>query len=102
VAVVLVVTLSVRTASIGDFRAFERAAARIMADHGGRIERTVIVPEDGDEPWREVHVVRFPDEAALDAYRQDGRLLALAEQRERAVIQTSILQGTDGPDYHAE
>lgn len=101
-AIVLVVTLTVRTESIGDFRAFERAAARIMADHGGRIERTVIVPDEGDEPWREIHMVRFPDAAALAAYRDDDRLKALAEQRDRAVIQTSILQGTDGPDYHGD
>jgi antibiotic biosynthesis monooxygenase (ABM) superfamily enzyme len=100
-AIVLVVTLTVRTESVEDFRAFERAAAKIMADHGGRIERTIVVPatDDGD-PWREVHVVRFPNDDSLAAYRLDDRLLALAEQRERAIIQTTILTGADGPDYH--
>jgi uncharacterized protein (DUF1330 family) len=98
-SLILVVTLTVRTDSIADFRAFERSAARIMADHGGQIERTVIVAED---PWREVHLVRFPDAAAFRSYRQDERLQALADQRERAILETTVLTGADGPDYHAE
>jgi hypothetical protein len=48
VSLVLVVTLTVRPESLEDFRTFERSAARIMADHGGRIERTV-VPDQGPD-----------------------------------------------------
>lgn len=99
---VLVVLLTVRRAELDAFRRFERGAAAVMAGHGGRIERVVaLAPAPGDALCREVHLVRFPSEQALAAYRQDPALDALRPLRERSVVQTEILAGEDGPDYHA-
>ena len=101
-SVTLVVTLTVRRERLEDFRAFERRAAAVMADHGGRIERTVVAPvEDRPDLLTEVHVVTFPGEAAFAAYRGDPRLRALAPLRESSVVATAILAGEDGPDYSA-
>lgn len=98
----LVSVLTVRRDAIAAFRAFERHAAAVMADHGGRIERAVVVDPDPASPTlREVHVVTFPDAAALAAYRADPRLAARAHLRDAAVTATEVLAGVDGPDYHA-
>ena len=57
----LVVTLRVRRDRLEDFRAFERHAAAVMADHDGHIERTVVAPVEGRaDLLAEVHVVTFP------------------------------------------
>jgi uncharacterized protein (DUF1330 family) len=99
--VTLVAILTVRRAALDRFRAYERAAARIMAAHGGAIERTVVVDDGAGDALREVHVVTFPSAAAWDAYRADPALAALAAERATAVIATEVLTGADGPDYGA-
>lgn len=100
--VTLVVTLTVRRDRLAEFRAFERRAAAVMADHGGRIERTVVAPVEGRaDLLTEVHVVTFPGEPAFAAYRADPRLGEIAHLREAAVVATAILAGEDGPDYSA-
>lgn len=97
----LVVILTVRPGALASFRAFETAAARVLARHGGAIERAVFVPPRDGELAREIHVVRIPDAAALAAYRADPELSALAELREASIADTTLLVGEDGPDYHA-
>lgn len=93
----LVVELTVHAAELATFRAYEHAAAHVMAMHGGEIERALVV--DDGEPVRELHIVRFPDEAAFDAYRNDPALAELADLRARAVITTTIRRATEGPRY---
>jgi hypothetical protein len=98
----LVAILTVRMAELAKFRAFERRAARVMASHGGRIERTVVVAPAGAELIKEIHIVTFPDAAAFQAYRADARLGELARLREESVVDTEVLVGEAGPDYHAD
>ena len=99
---VLVVILTVRSEALEQFRAFETRAAAIMARHGGAIERTVVVPPRGDgELLREIHIVRFPDERAFSAYRNDRDLAEVAHLREASVARAEMLIGDDGPDYLA-
>lgn len=114
----LVVVLTVRRDRAEDFHRFETAAARIMARHGGAMERTVRLDEaprtarppldDSDaeprataapEAFREVHLVRFPSEDAFRAYRADPELGSLAPLRAASIIATEIWPGTDGPTY---
>jgi hypothetical protein len=96
----LVAILTVRRAALDDFRAFERHAASVMAHHGGRIERTVVVPLDATPDLvKEVHLVTFPDAQAFQAYRADPRRDALAHLRDASVVHTDVLAGEDGPTY---
>lgn len=95
----IVAILTVRRAGLEDFRRFERHAAEVMAAHGGRIERTVVVPGDSPELVREIHVVTFPEAGAFRAYREDPRLGELAHLRAAAVVSTEVFVGEDGPDY---
>jgi hypothetical protein len=98
----LVAILTVRREALDRFRAFERHAATVMARHGGRIERTVVVsPPGSPDLLKEVHVVTFPDEAAYRAYRDDPRRGELAHLRDESVVHSEVLAGEDGPDYGA-
>ena len=94
VTVVAILTIADRDA----FRAYEARAATIMTRHGGAIERAIAIPpvaDDADAPWREVHVLRFPDDAAFAAYRADPGLRALAALRAAAITGTEVLAGHD-------
>jgi uncharacterized protein (DUF1330 family) len=96
----LVVILTVRPEALAAFRAFEHAAARIMARHGGAIERAVtIAPSRPGGPLKEVHIVTFPSPEAFAAYRADPALKALAPQRDASILATEVLVGEDGPVY---
>lgn len=97
---VIVATLTVRVLALAEFREFERQAARVMARYGGVIERTVFAAVEGSPDLaREIHVVTFPNQAAFERYRSDPELAAFAPARERAVVETEVVQGVDGPDY---
>jgi len=99
--VVLVVRLHVDATRVPEYERFERDAARELARHGARIER-VIRCADGtpaDEPF-EVHLVRFPDEAAVVAWRRSPDTRALATRREAVVRDSSVFRGRDHPGYH--
>jgi hypothetical protein len=93
---VVVATLTIVPGRLDAFRVFERRAATIMARHGGTIERAVYLPGD---PPRELHVLRFPDEPAFAAYRDDPALAALDPPRASVVLATEIAVGEDGPSY---
>jgi uncharacterized protein (DUF1330 family) len=100
---ILVATLVVKPGAVERFREFESKAARVMEKHGGRIERAITLhPHPDDDFFREVHVVWFPDEAALEAYRDDPDFIALAPLRESCIAATEIRYGETGPDYHKE
>lgn len=99
----LVAILTVRKSALDAFRTFETRAAAVMARHGGRIERTVVVGAGSpSDLFKEVHVVTFPTENAFTAYRNDGALRALSRLRAEAVVHTEVLAGEDGPSYGPE
>jgi uncharacterized protein (DUF1330 family) len=99
----VVAILTVRREALEKFRAYERHAAAVMATHGGRIERTVIVePEGSPETLKEIHVLTFPGAEAFAAYREDPRLAERAALREQSVLHTEVLVGVEGPSYAAD
>ena len=62
-----------------------------------------VVFEPGGESAQpdEVHVVTFPDRAALDRYRADPDMKALAGLRADAIHETVFWLGTDRPPFDA-
>jgi hypothetical protein len=102
VRLTLMAVLTVRRQAEALFRDHETAAAAIMARHGGAIERVVSVSAAPDAAtFQEIHLVTFPDAGAFEAYRSDPALVALGEQRARAIVATEILSGEDHPPYQA-
>ncbi len=98
----MVVTLTVRRDALDSFRTFEHEAARIMAKHGGSLERTVVLKTRADEPHKEVHIVAFPSPDAYEAYRVSPELAAFMHLREVSVVKTDLAIGEPGPNYGAD
>lgn len=95
----IVATLTVRRRLLEVFREYERNAVRIMARHGGSLERSIVVDDGDAETLREVHVLRFPSSEAFDAYRADPQLALLATIRAESIIRTDLVLGGEGPRY---
>jgi hypothetical protein len=95
----VVAILTVRPGAIDKFREFETHAARIVARHGGVIERTVAVEPAVADEYREVHLLRFPSRDAFARYRSDRELSSLAELRLASIAHTEILIGREGRRY---
>ena len=97
---VLIVTLEVRNEAAAEFELFERQAAAIMSRHGGHIDRVIRLDEGAPcDSFREVHIVSFRDQAALDAYRCAPELTALKSLRDGAIVTTEIARGRDLATY---
>jgi uncharacterized protein (DUF1330 family) len=82
------------------FEAFERAASRIMARYGGRIDRAVRVAagQAGDSPF-EVHVVSFPGKEAAESYAADPETVELRRRRDGIIARTEVLEGRAAGPY---
>ncbi|HEX5045958.1 MAG TPA: hypothetical protein VFX89_02465 [Gammaproteobacteria bacterium] len=94
-------SLWLRDGAVAEFEAFERRVAEIQARHGGRIERAIRATSplaNSTEPF-EVHVVSFPDDVSLAAYRSDPETRALADERAAVIARTVIVEGVDVPGY---
>lgn len=98
----IVVRLWIHPGLEAEFEAYERKVSRIMARHGGVIERAIRTSRaanDGlDEPF-EVHLPRFPSREHYDAYRDDSERRSLSGERARIIIKTDTFIGTPGPTY---
>jgi uncharacterized protein (DUF1330 family) len=92
VQLLIVATMTVRRERLDEFREYERAAARIIARHGGKLERAIQLV---GEPLRELHILGFTSATELEAYRTDPELAALRPLRDAAVISTEITQGLE-------
>lgn len=98
-AVTVVVLLYVRPGEESEFRAYEQEANAILAEYGGNIEQVITPYATAGEMATpdEVHVVTYPDQAALAAYQSDPRMLALRGRREKAIANTVLILGRAGP-----
>lgn len=99
--ITIVALLTIRDAEA--FDQFERQAAAIMEDHGGRLD-SAFRPNVADlqtPAVDEVHVLKFPDHAAFDRYTSDDRLTALAALREKAISQSTVYVSATEVDYSA-
>jgi len=100
-SVTLVAALYLNPGREAEFDRFETAAARIMARHGGTIDRRIrIAPRAaGENLPHEVHIVSFPDDTSLQRYRTDPELQGLAELRTSAIRETVVWTGSDLPRF---
>ena len=74
--VTYVLEIDLAAADVAAFDAYERAALPLLSAHGGALVQRLRDPVAA----REWHVLRVPDEAAWEAFRDDPRRLALADR----------------------
>jgi len=72
---------------------YEDTVLAHLPEHRGAVLQRVR-GEDGATGPREVQILRFEDQAALDSYLEDPRRLALAEVRDRVVARTELFPVT--------
>lgn len=76
----------------GDLARYEDDALALLPYHGGvALQRLWGTGEGPDDPT-EVHLLRFPSEADLQAYLADPRRAALAERRNKAVARGRLIR----------
>ncbi len=98
---VRVVSLWVHPGQEAAFEVFEQDAARRMARHGGRTDSAVRVENPGgasDAPY-EIHVVSFPNAAAVAAYAGDPETLGLLDRRNAIISRTVVVAGREAGPY---
>lgn len=94
--VAIVVAIHINTGREVEFERFETAVAKIMQRHGGTLERRIAMAPGSDASHpHEVHIVTFPERAALDRYRADPEFKALAALRAEAIRETIFWFGAD-------
>jgi uncharacterized protein (DUF1330 family) len=70
---------------------YEDRVLDLVSDHGGRVLQRAR-STGGDGQPLEIQLLEFPSAEALDDYMTDGRRLALAGERDRAVARTQVVQ----------
>ncbi len=101
-SVAIVVVLHINAGREAEFERFETAVAKIMRRHGGMLERRIAVEPGGDASQpHEVHIVTFPERAALDRYRADPEFKELAALRAEAIRETIFWFGADRTPFES-
>ena len=83
-------------------QSFEQKVLPLLEKHGGRLDAAFTPnPETTsvDDRPDEIHVLSFPSEAAFVAYREDPKLLALSEERTKAIRNTQFIAGNAVTSY---
>ena len=74
----------------GDLVSYEDRVLSLVPEHGGRVlQRARSNGADG-EPL-EIQLLEFPSDSALAGYMDDGRRVSLADERDRAVARTQVI-----------
>lgn len=83
------------------FKAYEIKALEIMRDYDGQLITAFDVDnsESSNFYGSEVHHLKFPDLQNFKDYRGDYRILAMSEQRENAIKNTTVLVSNKFKQY---
>jgi uncharacterized protein (DUF1330 family) len=73
--------------------AYEDRVLALVAEHGGRVLQRARTDGSGDQPL-EIQLLTFDSQEALDGYLGDPRRLALADERDRVVARTELINVT--------
>ena len=70
-------------------RAYESAVLPILSEYGGQL-LSAFVPEGHDQADcpDEIHLIEFESREGLQSFRQDERVVALADKRRTAIAST--------------
>jgi uncharacterized protein (DUF1330 family) len=88
--ITLCVLLWAHEGKADDLRRYEDTVLGLIVEHGGSvISRVRCTSTDGGPD--EVHVIQFPHEDAFDSYKADPRRQQLADERDRLIRQTTVM-----------
>jgi uncharacterized protein (DUF1330 family) len=70
--------------------AYEDGVLGLVAEHGGRVLQRARSSGEHGQPF-EIQLIEFPSATEFDAYVTDERRTSLAEERDRAVARTEVI-----------
>jgi hypothetical protein len=70
---------------------FEDQVLGIASGHGGRVLQRARGSGTGGQPL-EIQLLEFPSAQALDAFMTDGRRQSLADERDRVISRTEVIE----------
>ena len=71
--------------------AYEDRVLGIVPEHGGRVLQRARGSGTAGQPL-EVQLLEFPSAQALDAYMTDDRRQSLADQRDKVIAKTEVIE----------
>jgi uncharacterized protein (DUF1330 family) len=71
--------------------AYEDRVLSIVPEHGGRVHQRARGSGTAGQPL-EIQILEFPSAQALDAYMTDDRRRSLADQRDKAISKTEVIE----------
>lgn len=71
--------------------AYEDHVLGIAAEHGSRVLQRVRGSGTGGQPL-EIQLLEFPSASTLDAFMNDDRRQALADERDRVIAKTEVIE----------
>jgi hypothetical protein len=87
--VTLCVLLWARAGEDDALIAYEDAVLALVAEHGGAVRQRARTDGRDGAPL-EIHVLEFPSQGAFDAFMDDPRRTARADERDRAIERTEV------------
>ena len=87
--ILLCCLLWAREGEAAGLTAYEDRVLVLVPRHGGEVIQRAVGDGAEGRP-HEVHLYRFPDAAALDAYVTDADRVAFASERDRVVARTEL------------
>ncbi len=90
-SVTLCVLLWAQPGAGDDLIAYEDRVLGLVPGHGGQVLQRARSNGASGQPL-EIQLLEFPSAAALDEYMTDGRRLALADERDRAIARTQVIE----------
>jgi uncharacterized protein (DUF1330 family) len=91
VSLTLCVLLWARPGAEEGLIAYEDTVLRIASDHQGRVRQRVRSSGADGQPL-EIQILEFPSADALDAFMTDKRRQALADERDRVISKTEVIE----------
>ncbi len=73
--------------------AYEDRVLDLVSGHGGRVLQRARNNGTDERPL-EIQLLEFPSASALDGYMTDDRRLSLADDRDRAIARTEVIDVT--------
>jgi len=73
--------------------AYEDTVLALVEEHGGRVLQRARTDGTGDQPL-EIQLFEFETQLGLDGYLEDPRRLALADERDRVIARTQMMDVT--------
>ncbi len=95
----MVVLLKAGTDGLPGLRRYEEQILPILREHGGKLIVAFNPMDTGADAPDEIHVIQFPSEQKLQAYRDDARTLSLSAQRQTAIASTTVYASNQVIEY---